>query len=111
MLNQKVFCGELREFNVVGFVDDLGSKLLLPPRDGCPHEQIRYLDQQLEKSKKLETANWKTQPTCETKTALLNRSILAKLCFSEFDEGPSGFVEQEALGTLVLHASTKGPET
>jgi hypothetical protein len=42
MLIQKS-CGKLHasELDIVGFLDELGSDLLVLPRDGCAHNQAR----------------------------------------------------------------------
>ncbi len=55
-------CGKLRELNIVGFVDELGSELLLP-RDGCAHrdDQVRYWKDPIKLGKYI---NWKMQFTC-----------------------------------------------
>jgi hypothetical protein len=56
-------CGKLGELNIVGFVDELGSELLLLPRDGCAHHdnQVRYWKVPIKLGKYI---NWKMQLTC-----------------------------------------------
>ncbi len=34
-------CGKLRELDIVGLVDELGSENFLLPRDGCAHYQVK----------------------------------------------------------------------